>query len=303
MNILMLFAFTEKPASPGWYIRRSFLRMGHSITTMGHNCEINTKGNNPYQTKNIHNIIKKKNIDLVLEIDSGGFDISWNPGHLKAQYKNVKFIYWGSDTHLGTVAGVYGNKRKRYDIAFFAQKKFIDDQHMSHRYWLPHACDPEFHNPDIEDKKKVHDVTFIGHKHPTVHGKRIALLKMIKNDRIDINDRCYIYTKKMGAQFVKSRIVLNCSLNGDLNMRFFEAMCSGACLLTDWSDHGGFAEQGFKRGEHYCAYDSNRHAVTAIRALLNDHEKRKRIAKAGQKYVLENHTYDDRARKILSFVE
>ena len=297
----MLFAFTEKPASPGWYIRRSFLRMGHSITTMGHNCEINTKGNNPYQTKNIHNIIKKKNIDLVLEIDSGGFDISWNPGHLKAQYKNVKFIYWGSDTHLGTVAGVYGNKRKRYDIAFFAQKKFIDDQHMSHRYWLPHACDPEFHNPDIEDKKKIHDVTFIGHKHPTVHGKRIALLKMIKNDRIDINDRCYIYTKKMGAQFVKSRIVLNCSLNGDLNMRFFEALSYGVCQLANY-DMVGWKDLGFEEGKHFLGYSSLEEAVEKTQWALDNNMEREKIAKAGHEKVRSAHTYEHRINEMLNIV-
>ena len=42
----------------------------------------------------------------------------------------------------------------------------------------------------------------------------------------------------MGRIYSESKIVLNASINGDLNMRVFEALTSGALLVTDRIENG-----------------------------------------------------------------
>lgn len=65
------------------------------------------------------------------------------------------------------------------------------------------------------------------------------------------------------------------------NMRCFEALGSGALLL---SDHGNYPE-GMKNGETIVTYDSPDEAVRQVRSLLESPERRVRIARAGQEMV------------------
>jgi len=48
----------------------------------------------------------------------------------------------------------------------------------------------------------------------------------------------YYPPREMAAVYGKSKIVFNASINGDVNMRVFEAMAAGALLITDRIGNG-----------------------------------------------------------------
>jgi glycosyltransferase involved in cell wall biosynthesis len=82
-----------------------------------------------------------------------------------------------------------------------------------------------------------------------------------------------------------AKIVLNGAIDmagGDRgNMRCFEALGSGALLL---SDEGNYPE-GMRDDQTIATYNSPEQAVKQVRRLLQDTEKRRRVARAGHEMV------------------
>jgi hypothetical protein len=67
---------------------------------------------------------------------------------------------------------------------------------------------------------------------PTGGWRNVVLNKVLPNFRT--NDFNKFYSPiDMGSIYGKSKIVFNASIREDLNMRFFEALASGALLVTD----------------------------------------------------------------------
>jgi hypothetical protein len=96
----------------------------------------------------------------------------------------------------------------------------------------------------------------------------------------------------MAAVYGHSKLVLNASINGDLNMRVFEAMAAGAMLVTNRIGNG--LADLFEEGTHYVGYSSTPEAMDRIAHYLDNNDERQAIAHAGQAAVLAHHTYDHR---------
>jgi glycosyltransferase involved in cell wall biosynthesis len=94
---------------------------------------------------------------------------------------------------------------------------------------------------------------------------------------------------KFGRDYYEVLSTAKIVLNGSIdmagvdrgNMRCFEALGSGSLLL---SDAGNYIE-GMRDGQTLVAYDSAEHAVSLIKELLEDSEKRLKIARAGHEMV------------------
>lgn len=118
----------------------------------------------------------------------------------------------------------------QYQFIFCAQLKAVrlfkrvDIQNV---YWLPLGADEEFHSKKSGATK--YDVAFVGN---LSWGHRKNVLKKLKKDF----QPSYIGQashEKIGEIYGEAKIVFNISINDDLNMRVFEALCSGADLITD----------------------------------------------------------------------
>jgi hypothetical protein len=98
--------------------------------------------------------------------------------------------------------------------------------------------------------------------------------------------------------FPHAEIVLNQTVKGDLNFRVFEAMMSGALLLTERSGNGLF--DLFTDGTHlvtYTAQDPN-DAADKVRSLLAQPTLMRTIAQQGREEVLARHTAMQRAQML-----
>ena len=237
------------------------------------------------------------NFDLNILVDYGedalGIPLDWEIPHPNA--------YWVSDAHLGYEYRL--QRAKQFDHVFVAQKWFIDKFSeggisLDKLHYLPHAFEPDVYHPvSIIDKW---DWTFIGFPN--------------SEHRIDLLDRFikefpnfYMGWRIPGAmgynelhdcneKYNQSRIVINDNVVNDVNMRTFETMGSGGCLLTQ--DIPELIEL-FQDGNHLMTYRSIDEAISLAKDLLKDEKTRKHISEQGHKEVLEKHTYMHRTQEIL----
>lgn len=79
-----------------------------------------------------------------------------------------------------------------------------------------------------------------------------------------------------------SQLNLNCSLNGDLNLRVLEVMQTGAALLTDRLAPEAGLDVLFEPGTHFESYRDPSEAVAVARALLADPARCRSIGAAGR---------------------
>lgn len=98
--------------------------------------------------------------------------------------------------------------------------------------------------------------------------------------------------------YSRSRIVLNESIGDDLNFRIFEAISSGAMVLTPRVKNG--LDLLFRDGVHLVTYERGNaaEAVEKIRYYLAHEEERRAIAEAGAAEVARNHNPHARALKL-----
>jgi len=83
------------------------------------------------------------------------------------------------------------------------------------------------------------------------------------------------------------------------NHRLFEATGAGAMLLTDAKDN---LHELFSEGKEIATYRTADEAVRKIRYYLTHDDRRRAIAKAGQRRTLKDHTYEQRMREFLGII-
>lgn len=186
-----------------------------------------------------------------------------------------------------------------FDYIFVAQRDCVQkfkELGNNNVHWLPVACDSEIHRKF--GLEKIYDIGFVGQIRKDCP-KRIARLEKLAQ-KYRLNDyRKHYQPEEIARIYSQSKIVFNSSYRGDLNMRVFESLSSGAMLLTDRIENG--LEGLFKDREHLVLYDDDNLMNLADYYLRNDGE-REEIAAAGHKLALARHTYDHRVEKILEVI-
>ncbi|MGE0761440.1 MAG: glycosyltransferase, partial [Pirellulaceae bacterium] len=106
------------------------------------------------------------------------------------------------------------------------------------------------------------------------------------------------YFQDMAAAYSAARIVFNRSLANDVNMRVFEALCSGSLLITNDLSDNGLADL-FEDGTHLVTYGNAAELLDRVRWHLEHEQEREQIAAAGRCEVLARHTYRHRMETLL----
>ena len=307
-NILM--RYVSYPGTTAYYLERA-LRKHHNVITCGPmiSDEIMKQWrmrplNQKVEPQNIHcagnaplaEILRQLPIgwkpDLFLWVETG-LD-SPTPDLQNHEIPKACYLI---DTHLHTAK--HKQQAKLFDYVFLAQKKFVaefqedENQHVS---WLPLACDPEIHGR-VENVEKEFDVGFVGTVTAS-HERRLNLLTEIQSNFHLRQDRKFL--REMAEIYSKSKIVFNNAIDQDLNMRVFEALCSGSMLVTDRASGSGL-EELFKDGKHFVLYEDDS-LIKTIRHYLQNPNERELIAEEGRKWVIANHTYGHRTEQMLQTI-
>jgi glycosyltransferase involved in cell wall biosynthesis/cytochrome c-type biogenesis protein CcmH/NrfG len=229
--------------------------------------------------------ISPGDFDLFLFVDDGlDYPI---PTHLRPS------AFWAIDTH-------YNPERIRRraldaDFVFAAQRNAVESlrSHGSRCLgWLPLACDPEIHLQ--HEVAKDIDVCLIAHLNTS---GRTRLAELIKREFPSsfVGQRFF---EQMSETYSRAKIVLNLSLNGDLNMRVFETLSCGALLLTD-DIRGNGLESLFVEGVHLETYRDDTEWLEKARYYLKNDQYRKHVAAAGRQEAISKHTYRIRMQELL----
>ena len=187
-----------------------------------------------------------------------------------------------------------------FDFLFVAQKDYVAAFHRAgfrNTWWLPLACDPDLHCTD-ETTRPI-DVGFVGQLGAKRSRRHAVLTNVLPQYATNDFTRSY-NPADMARLYARSKIVFNTSVNGDLNMRVFEALGSGALLVTDRIDNG--LSELFEEDVHYVGYSTIPEAHEKLRYYLAHTEERERIAEAGRARAFAQHTYEDRWRRIRELV-
>ena len=262
------------PHTTGNYFTRAF------------SCMADTSYIHPRQLNNI----KQGEYDLHIKIDDGLYINRWNPNLHPS-------VYYIIDSHIDSEH----NWRKdivaesTFDHIFTAQKngaKALDIPAS----WIPLGCDPELHSP-TNSNGKIFDVCFIGNFHSEFADKRMdfveALFKKFPN--FFYGNR---YFNEMAQKFNESRIVFNQALNNDINMRYFEACCSGSFQLASRITDNGLDEL-LEDGIDYVSYNNVEDMIDKAEYYIVHDDKREKIAQSGREKILSSHTYKHRAEEII----
>jgi hypothetical protein len=187
-----------------------------------------------------------------------------------------------------------------YDFTFVAQRPFVESMRAAgaaNVAWLPLAANPACHYP-LPDTTPEWDVAFAGAWQTAVHAERGVLLDQL-SARFRLRRREHVYGDEMCRLYASARLGFNHAAVREVNMRVFETLAMGRCLLTDV----GAAMSGlfdlFEDGRHLVAYNDAATLIAHCRDYLEDDNKRQAIAQAGREWVLSHHTYAHRVAEVL----
>jgi spore maturation protein CgeB len=174
----------------------------------------------------------------------------------------------------------------------------------------------------VPDAERRHPVSFVGTIHSDrVHRGGVQLLERLSSDvdlelwgQVDAKlprsspirsrYRGQAWGMDMYRVLAQSRIAVN--RHGDFaggyaaNMRMFEATGVGALLMTESATN---LPDFFEPGREVVAYDDVDDLVEKIRHFLEHDAERRRIAAAGQRRTLTEHTYGHRINRLAELLE
>lgn len=207
--------------------------------------------------------------------------------------------WYGIDTHMDYAKHLA--VARVFDATFIAQQEYIERLRadgIAQAYWLPLGFAPEL-LPDPLPPRDL-DFAYVGSMNASVHPERHALLAALAARY----PRHYIgpaTPDEMARTYCRAKVVFNKSVNNDVNMRYFEAMGSGAALVTDPVRGNGVAEL-FEDGRQYLTYRGVDDLLATVDRLLVDDAQRAAMAEAGRALVASRDTYAHRARALMEQV-
>ena len=188
---------------------------------------------------------------------------------------------------------------KNFDYVFVLFSEHVDifkKAGCKNVYYLPVACEPSLY---LQSQiSKAHDITFIGSTNKIIHSERVELLNKIFENNINLNID-YKISHEMALAYSRSKIIFNKSVKNDINMRVFEALCSGSSLLTNKLPKECKLDELFQDRKHLVLYENN-NLIDLIKYYLNNEDERILIAQEGKREVLSKHTYEHRIKELLS---
>jgi hypothetical protein len=184
---------------------------------------------------------------------------------------------------------------RQYDHQFVSQKEGTEIFQSAGlaAHWLPLAADPAIHAP--QNVAVEFDIGFVGRIETKYYRERYLLLRaMSQRYKVHV---ATAYGPEMAVEYCRARLGFNKGLNRGLNMRLFEVMAMGRCLLTDLEASG--LGDLFKDGTHFVGYSTQSDLFERVDELLANGNMAHTIAEAARTEVLAKHTYRHRAEDIL----
>jgi len=165
-------------------------------------------------------------------------------------------------------------------------------------FLLPHAVRRDYYDgPEME---REFEVGWVGQSTGVLYRKRAKCLPELSG-AFRTNDLSRSYTPAEVAEiYRRSRIVVNVGRDDypqDANLRVFEALASGALLITSLPTE--LTSLGFQEGVHFIGYREDREILPLVKQMLERDNERIGIGNTARTKALREHTYDNRVQTLL----
>ena len=206
-------------------------------------------------------------------------------------------VTWSIDPHYSRCFEWGLQNARLADLSFVTEKPAVTEytRRGAQAQWLPLACEDQ---PKPFVATEIYDLTFVGSLGPGTAEDRNRICALVKKRCIN----CYIGTAwgdQLTQVYGQSKIILNSSwmtTYRNIPPRVFHVLHAQKCLLTD--ECAGLLDL-FEEDKHLVVYRSDEDLVAKATELLADPDKRNRIAEAGHVKAMQDHTFKNRAKKIL----
>ena len=275
LRIAIIYDNTARPDTTGEYCRRALEELGHAASHF--------LPREADQIAPIYDLYLRVDDDLDLPVPRGLRPLA----------------YWTLDTHRDYARRLV--RAREADYVFCAQRNAAQRMRtdgLGRAFWLPLACEPAVHRR-IPGVAKEYDVCFVGNTFPG-DGERTPLVEWIRS----MYPRAFIgnaYGEQMARIYTAAKLVFNCAIRDDVNMRVFEAAACGSLLLTnDLAGNG--QDLLFTSGQHLITYRTAEELATLIPRYLTQEAERERIAEAGMRHAHACHAYRNRMEDLLAAI-
>jgi hypothetical protein len=164
--------------------------------------------------------------------------------------------------------------------------------------WLPGLPAPRLRSTRAATPRP--EIAFVGQV-GRFHPRRSRIIEGLKEAGLPVRaHRAPIATAT--SHYSEAAVSLNCSLNGDLNLRIFEILACGGCLLTDRLSDAAGLDLLLQDGTHCVSYDSIDEAVEHARSLLANPAVADRLALTGQQLYKAELQPGRMARHLLEWI-
>jgi hypothetical protein len=278
--------------APANHLVDAFRNLGKEVITIS---DVASKRTNHVANGafDVQNYVEAKDLrpDLLIFVEGGEMGIF----PINFATLNCPKYWWGIDTHNDYLKHL--RISRLFDHTFLAQKSFVAlliKDGIESVSWLPLAYGGP--KPDRHDRNI--NVAYAGSTNWSLYPERKEYLSAL-NASLQNTHIGYCDPEDLFDLYMNSKIVFNFSPMNDLNMRFFEAIGTGALLMTNKVIENG-VEEILVEGKDFIEYSGIEDMLQKINHLLSHEDDLRQISAAGLAIVSGYHTYINRAESILA---
>jgi len=177
--------------------------------------------------------------------------------------------------------------------------RFFAEAGLRNLFWLP-ALDYGFEPRELRGAP-AHPLTFVGQA-GRFHPWRCHVLEQVKAAGLPLE----VLRGRLSETadfYADSQVTLNISLNGDLNLRVFEALAAGGFLLTDQLPAESGLPRLFEPGRHLDTWRTPGELIEKIRHYLAHPAEAQRIRREGQAELIRHHHPDVKLKEFYALLD
>jgi glycosyltransferase involved in cell wall biosynthesis len=238
---------------------------------------------------------------VVVKADATGRNFPRN----LAAFRGPKVLLVGDTHHMDRPIRnlIRYAKDEPFDAVIFDHTRhharFFAEAGLRNLYWIPALDYGYVHRQLLASPRRP--VTFVGQV-GRFHPYRAWVLEQVKASGIPL-EALRGRLEETADIYADSLITLNVSLNGDLNLRVFEALAAGGFLLTDELGADSGLDRLFEPGKHLDTWRTPGELAEKIRHYLSRPGEIRRIRELGQEELLRNHHPDVKLREFHALVD
>jgi glycosyltransferase involved in cell wall biosynthesis len=238
---------------------------------------------------------------IVVKADATGRNLPRNLAGLKVP----RVLLVGDTHHLGQPIQklIRYAQEEPFDLVIFDHTRhharFFAEAGVRNLHWLP-ALDYGY-EPRLLRPMPSRPLTFVGQA-GRFHPYRRWVLEQVQAAGLPLE----VLRGRLAETadfYADSQVTLNISLNGDLNLRVFEALAAGGFLLTDALGDDSGLPRLFEAGRHLDTWRTPGELVEKIRHYLAHPDEAARIRQAGQAEMVRRHHPDVKLREFFTLLD